>query len=232
MSPLATDSCLACSEWCNAERHTTCQRHHEICDRRRAARCGLERMFVKSWPGTRAESRLHPSQRRRASEGQLHASHINHRKYLRLKSRAAGRCPGGSGADPYLGHSADWREANERLDQYGNAFAPSFRVRQWQSHGPAPPSSRTRSAQPCSSSFPSASSLCGFTIVGPRSKRASELNGCMPCRRRPRVQSAPSHAVTCQKTRSAVPRMFSEDSDLRLQDRQTEQAFSGRGNDF
>jgi hypothetical protein len=105
-------------------------------------------MFARSWPGARAESRLHASQRRRASEGQLHASH--------------------------LGHSGDWRGANERLDQRGSTFAPRFRVRQWQPHGPALPSSRTRSARPCSLSFPSASSLCGFRIVGPRSKRASD----------------------------------------------------------
>jgi hypothetical protein len=160
-------------EGCNAEHHITCQRHHEICDRRRTACWGPIRMRVKPRPGARAESRLHPSQRRRASEGQLHASH--------------------------LGHSGDWREANERLDQH--TFAPSFRVRQW------PPQrrtvlrfSRTRSAQPCCSSFPPASSLCGFTIGGPRSRRASERNGCVPCRGRPRVRSAPLHAVTRQKT--------------------------------
>jgi len=175
------------------QRHdTTRQRHHEICNRRRAACCAPIRMFAKSGSGARIESRLHPGQRRRAGEGQLHA--------------------------PHLGHSGDWREANERLDQHGNTFAPSFRVRRWQPQRQIVlRSSRTRSARPCCSSFPPASLPCGFRIGGPGSKRASERNAA---------------SGDLSKDKSTVPARFSEDSDLRLQDLGTDQANSGRGNDF
>jgi hypothetical protein len=86
----------------------TGQGHHEICDRRRAAWRGLIRMLVKPRPGARAESRLHPSQRRGATEGQLHASHVAADVLVGVPRTA------GSGAD--LCHSDDWREANEGLD--------------------------------------------------------------------------------------------------------------------
>jgi hypothetical protein len=92
----------------------TCQRHHEVCDRRRAACCGLMRMLVKPRPGARAESRLHPSQRRGATKGQLHASHVA-ANVLDWTPAHRWTMPAGSGAD--LCHSGDWRGANERLDQ-------------------------------------------------------------------------------------------------------------------
>ena len=156
-------------------------------------------MRVKPRPGARAEPRLHPSQRRGATEGQLHASHVG-AEVPDWSPRTAG-----SGAD--LCHSDDWREANEGLDHParspqasefadGHHTVPPYLPAERDQRKPAPRRSRRH----------------------PRSMASGSVG---------RVQSAllsataasPAGTVTCQKTRSVFLAGFSEDSELRFQDR-------------